>query len=74
MLDLLVLYDCHCKQGLVPWNSVNELLFVMVMGCVLFEVRTKFLNIVQASCYIKRLNTEFATELCSKFPKRFCAA
>jgi len=27
-------------------NSINKLMFVMVTGCVLFEVRTEFLNTI----------------------------
>jgi hypothetical protein len=27
-------------------NSINQLIFVMVTGSVLFEVRTEFLNII----------------------------
>jgi hypothetical protein len=28
------------------WNSINKLIFVMVMGCEFFEVQTEFLNII----------------------------
>jgi hypothetical protein len=27
-------------------NNINQLSFVMVTGCVLFQVRTEFLNII----------------------------
>jgi hypothetical protein len=30
----------------IPLYSVNGLMFVMVMGCVLFEVRTEYLNTI----------------------------
>jgi hypothetical protein len=31
--------------GIISLNSINQLIFVMVKCCVLFEVRTEFLNI-----------------------------
>jgi hypothetical protein len=32
--------------AIISLNNVNQLIFVMVKGCVLFEVRTEFLNII----------------------------
>jgi hypothetical protein len=31
---------------IISLNSINQLIFVMVMCSVLFEVRTEFLNII----------------------------
>jgi hypothetical protein len=33
-------------MAIISLNSVNQLIFVMVKCCVLFEVRTEFLNII----------------------------
>jgi hypothetical protein len=30
-----------CHTGIISLNSINELIFVMVMVCVLFEVQTE---------------------------------
>jgi len=43
-------------------NSINKLIFVMVMCCVLFEVRTEFLNIIYMS---------FSSEGLKSFLSRF---
>jgi hypothetical protein len=32
------------QTEITAFNSVNQLIFVMVKCCVLFEVRTEFLN------------------------------
>jgi hypothetical protein len=36
-------------MAITSLNSVNQLISVMVKCCVLFEVRTEFLNIIQTS-------------------------
>jgi hypothetical protein len=36
--------DRRVVLTLISLNSVNQLIFVMVKWCVLFEVRTEFLN------------------------------
>jgi hypothetical protein len=36
-------------MAIASLNSVNQLIFVMVKCCVLFEVRTEFLNIIEMS-------------------------
>jgi hypothetical protein len=38
-------------------NSDNQLNFVMVKCCVLFEVRTEFVNIIETSVCFKGLMT-----------------
>jgi hypothetical protein len=34
------------QTAIISLNSINQLIFVMVKCCVLFEVRTEFLNII----------------------------
>jgi hypothetical protein len=34
------------QTEIISLNSVNQLIFVMVMGCVFFAVRTELLNII----------------------------
>jgi hypothetical protein len=34
------------KAAIISLNSINQLIFVLVKCGVLFEVRTKFLNII----------------------------
>jgi hypothetical protein len=41
--------DYFCKSG-------KKLMMVMVTGCVLFEIRTEFLNIIQTNFGVKELN------------------
>jgi hypothetical protein len=41
----LVQFTLNVALGL-NLNSVNQLIFVMVKCCVLFEVRTGFLNVI----------------------------
>jgi hypothetical protein len=41
---------------IISLNSINQLIFVMVMCGVLFKVRTKFLNIIYTSFGFKGLN------------------
>jgi hypothetical protein len=33
-------------KKIISLNNVNQLIFVMVKCCVLFEVRTEYLNII----------------------------
>jgi hypothetical protein len=35
-----------CDSAVISLNSVNQLIFVIVKYCVLFAVRTEFLNII----------------------------
>jgi hypothetical protein len=34
------------QTAIISLNDINQLIFVMVKCCVLFEVRTEFLNII----------------------------
>jgi hypothetical protein len=45
MLYLWALNNLIIKQ-IISLNSINQLIFVMVKCCVLFEVRTELLNII----------------------------
>jgi hypothetical protein len=38
-------YDSQNKQSM-SLNSINNLIFVMEMSCIFFEVRSEFLNIM----------------------------
>jgi hypothetical protein len=51
---LLGPYDSHSKQQLFPY-TLNQLILVMVMGCVFFAVRTGRLNIIKTSFGFKEL-------------------
>jgi hypothetical protein len=42
-------------MAITSLNSVNQLIFVMVKCCVLFEVRTEFLNIIWTSLNSSKL-------------------
>jgi hypothetical protein len=44
------------QTAIISLNSINQLIFVMVTGCVLFEVRTEFLNIICTSFGLEGLN------------------
>jgi hypothetical protein len=44
-------------------NSVNQLIFVMVMCGVLFEVRTEFLNNIKTRFCFKGLNLNSVNQL-----------
>jgi hypothetical protein len=38
-------------------NTINQMIFVMVKSCVLFEVRTEFLNVIYTSFGFRGLRT-----------------
>jgi hypothetical protein len=40
------LYIILSVTAIISLNSVSKLMFLMVVNCVLFEVRTEFLNII----------------------------
>jgi hypothetical protein len=46
ILYLWVLYDSHSKLPIISLNGINELMFLMVMAGVLFEVRIEFLIVI----------------------------
>jgi hypothetical protein len=48
---------------LISLNSVNKLMFIM-MKCVLLDVRTEFLNIIQTSFGFKGLITQYSVRDC----------
>jgi hypothetical protein len=48
-------YILHCKQRLLPLNSVKKLIYVMVKHGVLFKVQTYVLNIIQKRVGFKGL-------------------
>jgi hypothetical protein len=50
---LWALYGPHCTAR-ISLNSINQLIFVTVKCCVLFEVRMEFLNIIQTILGFKR--------------------
>jgi hypothetical protein len=39
-------YMITTEEEIIYLNDINQLSFVMVKCCVLFEVRTEFLNII----------------------------
>jgi hypothetical protein len=49
--------------AIIPLNSVNQLIFVMVKCSVLFEVRTGFLNNIYTSFGFKGLNLNSINQL-----------
>jgi hypothetical protein len=62
---MTISYSTFCIYGscMIPGlngdyflNSINQLIFLMVKCCVLFEVRTEFLNIIKARIGFKELN------------------
>jgi hypothetical protein len=48
---------------MISLNSVNQLIFVMVKCCVLFVVRTEFLNNIQTSLGFRGLNLNSINQL-----------
>jgi len=48
-------------------NGINQLIFVMVKCCFLFEVRTEFLNIIETNFGFKGLSSN----LCFRFVSEF---
>jgi hypothetical protein len=42
--------------AIISLHNINQLIFVMVTGCVLFEVRAEFLNNIYTTFVIKELN------------------
>jgi hypothetical protein len=44
------------QTAIIFLSSINQLIFVMVTGCVFFAVRTEFLNIVYISLGFRGLN------------------
>jgi hypothetical protein len=45
------------KTAIISFNSISELMFVMVESCVLFEVWAEFLNIILTCFGFVVLNT-----------------
>jgi hypothetical protein len=41
--------------AIISWNTINQLIFVLVLNCVLFEVRNEFLNTIKKSFRFKAL-------------------
>jgi hypothetical protein len=41
--------------NIISLNSINQLIFLLVKCCVLFEVRAEFLNIISTSFGLKGL-------------------
>jgi hypothetical protein len=54
---LWVSCDCKNEHWLLPLiNSINKLMFVTETGCVFFEVRSGFLNIIYINFLLERDN------------------
>jgi hypothetical protein len=44
------------QTAIISFNSINQLIFLMVKHCVFFEVRAEFLNTINTSANFKGLN------------------